>query len=109
MARTVSQVPRPRLDPAPPDTTARGAIVANATELGHVVRWVRGERRAPREAAAARAGVSRDVLRHLESATRGVTLTHALDVLASCGVDLVLVPRDRSLTLRDPRDLPPTP
>jgi predicted DNA-binding protein (UPF0251 family) len=108
MARTVSKVPRPALHPAPPDSTVRGVVVANATELGQVIRWVRGERRVPREEAAARAGVSRDVLRHLESATRGVNLTHALDVLSSCGLDVVLIPRDRSLTLRDPRDLPPT-
>lgn len=109
MARTVSKVPRPELRPAAMDTLARGVVIANATELGQVVRWVRGERRLPREAAAARAGVSRDVLRHLESATRGVNLTHALDVLSSCGIDVVLVPRDRSLTLRDPRDFPSAP
>lgn len=108
MARTVSKVPRPAFQPAPPDTTSRGVVVANTTELGQVVRWVRGERRVPMEEAAARAGVSRDVLRHLESAARGVNLIHAFDVLSSCGVDVVLVPRDRSLTLRDPRDLPQT-
>ena len=31
MARTVSKVPRPALQPAPPDTTARGVVVANTT------------------------------------------------------------------------------
>ena len=108
MARTVSPVPRPVLHPAPADTVARGALVATAAELGHVVRWVRGEQRVPREDAAARSGVSRDLLRDLERATRGVNLTQALDVLASFGLDVVLVPRDRSLTLRDPRDLAPT-
>jgi hypothetical protein len=50
--------------------------------------------------------VSRDLLRDLERASRGVNLSQALDVLASFGIDVVLVPRDRSLTLRDPRDLP---
>ena len=107
MARSVSSVPRPVLHTPPPDTATRGALVATAAELGQVVRWVRGERRVPREDAAARSGVSRDLLRDLERASRGVNLAQALDVLASFGVDVVLVPRDRSLTLRDPRDLPP--
>ncbi len=107
MARTVSKVPRPVLHPAPRDCDVRGAVVATAAEVGQVVRWVRGERRVPREDAAARAGVSRDLLRDLERAARGVNLVQALDVLSSCGVDVVLVPRDRTLTLRDPRDLPP--
>ena len=106
MARSVSPVPRPFLHPAPSDAAARGALVATATEFGQVVRWMRGERRLPREDAAARSGVSRDLLRDLERASRGVNLAKALDVLASFGVDVVLVPRDRSLSLRDPRDLP---
>ena len=83
-------------------------MVATATELGAVVRWVRGERRVPMEDAAARSGVSRDLLRDLERAARGVNLAQALDVFASFGIDVVLVPRDRSLTMRDPRDLPTT-
>ena len=112
MARVVSPVPRPFLHPPPSDTADRGAVVATAAELGDVVRWVRGERRVSAEDAAARSGVSRDLLRDLERAARRVNLAQALDVLASFGVDVVLVPRDRSLTLRDPRDLPtavPTP
>ena len=108
MARSVSRVQRPMLHPAPPDAESRGAVVATAAELGQVVRWVRGERRVPREDAAARSGVSRDLLRDLERASRSVNLAQALDVLASFGVDVVLVPRDRSLSLRDPRDLQPT-
>ena len=83
-------------------------MVATATELGAVVRWVRGERRVPMEDTAARSGVSRDLLRDLERAARGVNLAQALDVFASFGIDVVLVPRDRSLTMRDPRDLPTT-
>lgn len=108
MPRAVAPVQRPLLHPAPHDTTARGAVIATAAELGQVVRWVRGERRVPLEDAAARSGVSRDLLRDLERASRGVNLTQTLDVLASFGVDVVLVPRDHSLTLRDPRDLPTT-
>ncbi len=108
MARTVSPIPRPILHPTPADATTRGALVATAAEFGQVVRWVRGERRVAREAAAARSGVSRDLLRDLERASRGVNLAQVLDVLASLGVDVVLVPRDRSLTLRDSRDLPPS-
>lgn len=105
MARTVSAVPRPILHPPPADAVTRGALVATAEELGQVVRWVRGERRVSREEAAARSGVSRNLFRELEQASRGVNLAQALDVLASFGVDVVLVPRDRTLTLRDPRDL----
>lgn len=108
MARVVSPVPRPCLHPAPNDTAARGAVVATAAELGEVVRWVRGERRVPLEDAAARSGVSRDLLRDLERASRGVNLAQVFDVLATFGLDVVLVPRDRGLTLRDPRDLPTT-
>ena len=108
MARSVSPVPRPSLHPAPTDAVTRGAVVATPAELGQVVRWVRGERRVPREDAAARSGVSRDLLRDLERASRGVNVSQVLDVLASLGVDVVLVPRDRSITLRDPRDLPKT-
>ena len=52
-------------------------MVATATELGAVVRWVRGERRVPMEDAAARSGVSRDLLRDLERAARGVNLAQA--------------------------------
>ena len=106
MARVVSPVPRPVLHPAAFDTETRGAIVATPAEIGAVVRWVRGERRVTMEHAAARSGVSRDLLRDLERSARGVNLPQALDVLASFGIDVVLVPRDRSLTLRDPRDLP---
>lgn len=108
MARTVSPVPRPLLYPALSDSATRGAVVATAAELGAVVRWVRGERRVPREHAAARSGVSRDLLRDLERAARGVNLTQTLDVLASFGIDVVLVPRDRSLSLQNPSDFPHT-
>jgi transcriptional regulator with XRE-family HTH domain len=109
MARTVSAVPRPWLHPAPADAVARGAVVTTAAELGQVVRWMRGKKRVSRNDAAARCGVSRDLLRDLERASRGVNVAQALDVLASFGLDVVLVPRDRSLTLRDPRDLQPDP
>ena len=105
MARVVSPIPRPILHPPPSDSADRGAIVATAAEFGEVIRWIRGERRVPQEHAAARSGVSRDLLRDLERASRGVNLAQALDVLASFGVDVVLVPRDKALTLRDPRDL----
>ena len=108
MARVVSRVGRPDLHPAPPDAATRGVVVATAAELGQVVRWVRGERRVTRADAAARSGVSGNLFRNLEQASHGVTLARALDVLASFGVDVVLVPRDRALTLRDPRDLPTT-
>lgn len=106
MARSVSRLRRPVLYPPQSDTRTRGAIFATPADLGEVVRWVRGERGVPQEHAAARSGVSRDLLRGLERASRSVNLTQGLDVLSSFGVDVALVPRDRLISLRDPRDVP---
>lgn len=70
-------------------------------ELGALVRWTRGVRQLPLEDVAAGTGVSQDLLRGLEKAERNVRLTAALDVLAALGFDVVLVPRDPALQLRD--------
>ena len=105
MARKVSRPARPVLHPPPADVAARGMVVATASELGMVVRWVRGQRQVTLEDAAARSGVSPGLLRELELATGAVGLARSLDVLASLGLDVIIVPRDSKLSLRDPRDL----
>jgi hypothetical protein len=107
MARTVARVARPALDPPRLDVTARGGGVTTPDDVGAVLRWVRGERHAALEDAAARSGVSRNLFRDMERATGAVSLGRALVVLASLGLDVVLVPRDPALSLRDPRDHPP--
>jgi transcriptional regulator with XRE-family HTH domain len=76
--------------------------VTTPTELGALVRWLRGVRQLPLENVAAGTGVSQDLLRGLEKADRNVRLSSALDVLAALGLDVVLVPRDPTLNLRDP-------
>ena len=106
MARTVSRPPRPALHPPPSDAATRGMLVATPTELGKVVRWARGQRQVTLEDAAARSGVSPGLLRELELATGAVGLGRALYVLATFGLDVIIVPRDPNLTLRDPSDLP---
>ena len=108
MARTVSRPPRPALHPPPADVAMRGMVVATPGELGTVVRWVRGQRQVTLEEAAARSGVSAGLLRELELATGAVGLARTLNVLASFGLDVIIVPRDPNLTLRDPRDLAPS-
>lgn len=100
-------------------SATKTSFVAAAVRYGDAGRDIRdpsgawrgralGARRTRRAAehAAARSGVSRDLLRGLERASRSVNLTQGLDVLSSFGVDVVLVPRDRLISLRDPRDVP---
>jgi transcriptional regulator with XRE-family HTH domain len=69
--------------------------------LGEVLRWTRGVRQLPQDEAAASLGVSPELLRGLERGDRGVRLQTALEVLARMGYDVVLVPRDSSLALRE--------
>lgn len=47
--------------------------------------------------------MSQDLLRGLEKADRNVRLSNALEVLAALGFDIVLVSRDPSLGLQEPR------
>ncbi len=97
-------VPRPRRPdlPAPrADSLERGVRVFDAAELGEVLKWTRGVRQLPQAEAAASLGVSPELLRGLERGDRGVRLQTALEVLARMGYDVVLVPRDSSLALRE--------
>lgn len=101
MPRAVPRPQRPDLPPPRPETVARGVRVFDATEVGEVLRWTRGVRQLPQAEAAASLGVSPELLRGLERGDRGVRLQTALDVLARMGYDVVLVPRDPELPLRE--------
>jgi transcriptional regulator with XRE-family HTH domain len=92
--------PLPLLDPPPHDVAARGSVVHTLNELGHVARWWRTQRGQPLGDAAGMLGVTRRLLAELERGERGVRLDRALDLLAGMGFDVVLVPRDPSLSLQ---------
>ncbi|WP_373069566.1 transcriptional regulator [Gemmatimonas sp.] len=102
--RTVLPEPLPPLDPAPHDAAARGGVVLTLREMGRVVRWWRTRHRRPLGDAAGMLGVTRRLLAELERGERGVRLDKALDLLAGMGFDVVLVPRDPSLSLQAPGD-----
>ena len=101
MARRVSTPTRPTLMRPRADTAVRGGRVVDAMELGQVLRWMRGTKGVRQLEAAASLGVSPELLRGLERGDRGVHLGTALDVLARLGLDLVIVPRDPNMDLRD--------
>ncbi|WP_411281597.1 helix-turn-helix domain-containing protein [Gemmatimonas sp.] len=101
MARRVSTPTRPTLMRPRADTAVRGGRVVDAVELGQVLRWMRGTKGVRQLEAAASLGVSPELLRGLERGDRGVHLGTALDVIARLGLDLVLVPRDPTMDLRD--------
>jgi hypothetical protein len=109
MPRAVPRPQRPDLPTPRADTVDRGVRVFDATEIGQVLCWTRGVRQVPQAEAAASLGVSPELLRGLERGDRGVHLQTALDVLARLGYDVVLVPRDPALPLRedDPAHAPP--
>lgn len=93
---------------APPsaDAVARGARVVTAGEIGLVARMVRARVLGRQDAAADRLGVSRGALSDFEHGHGGTHLDVALRVLADLGLDLVLVPRDPALALREPPRTP---
>lgn len=97
----------PRLDPASHDAAVRGAVVLTLREVGGVVRWWRTRNRRTLRDAAGTLGVTHRLLAELERGERGVRLDRALDLLAGMGFDVVLVPRDPTLSLQalsDPED-----
>jgi transcriptional regulator with XRE-family HTH domain len=99
MPRRVSKTAIPHLPAPPSDTAARGGRVVSPAELGTVLRWIRGLKGMPQTEAAASLGVSPELLRGLEKGDRGVHLGTALELLARLGLDVVLIPRDRALSL----------
>jgi len=90
----------PLLDPAPQDTASRGAVVLALAEVGRVARWWRTRQRRSLRDAAGMLGVTQRLLAELERGERGVRLDKALDLLAGMGFDVVLVPRDPTMSLQ---------
>ena len=104
MPRRVSLPTTPAL-PAPPVRTAeRGVQVFTSEDVGKVVQYVRQLRGKRQRDTAGQMGVSTTLLHRLENGTQGVRLQSALDALASLGLDVVLVPRDRQLSLQETAD-----
>ncbi len=71
-------------------------------DVGLVTRMVRARVLGRQAEAADRLGLSRGALSDLEQGRGGTQLQLALRVLADLGLDVVLVPRDGTLSLRDP-------
>jgi len=93
-----------RLDPPPTAAAvARGVRVVTPDEVGSVVRVVRARALGLQREAALKLGVSRGMLSDLEQGLGGTQLNLALRVLADLGLDVVLVPRDPALSLRENR------
>ena len=87
--------------PAPAnDTSLRGVRVVTLADLGDVVRAERARRVGRQADAAERLGVGLGALAALERGDRGVRVDTVLRVLADLGLDVVVVPRDQSHSLR---------
>lgn len=88
------------LSSAPRDAAARGVRVLSSLDVGEVVRWARAQKLGTQTDAVRRLGVSRTMLGSLERGEGGSQLNLTLGVLADLGLDVVLVPRDPSLSAR---------
>lgn len=97
--------PKPELSdlpPPPPDAGVRGVRVVTLGDVGEVVRAERARQLGRQAEAAERLGLGLGVLGALERGDRGVRMDTVLGLLADLGLDVVLVPRDRERSLRDP-------
>lgn len=74
--------------------------VQNLSELGAAVRNARAQAQLRIDDAAAFVGVSADMLSRLENG-KPVTTDRLLKVLAGLGLELLVVPRNQALKLRD--------
>lgn len=91
-----------RLDPPPAaSAVARGVRVVTPEEVGTVVRVARARALGRQRDAAMRLGVSRGMLSEFEQGQGGTQLNLALRILADLGLDVVLVPRDPTVSLRE--------
>ena len=104
MPRRVSKPTAPDLPPPLPHTVERGVRVYSQQDIGEVVQYLRQLRGKRQRDAAGQMGVSTTLLQRLENGTAGVRLQSALDALAGLGLDIVLVPRDRQLSLQAATD-----
>jgi hypothetical protein len=82
------------------DASARGARVLTPKDVGDVVRVARERALGRQGDAARRLGVSLSMLGGLERGEGGSQLDLTLRVLTDLGFDVVLVPRDPSLSIR---------
>ena len=91
-----------RLDPPPAaSAVARGVRVVTPEEMGTVVRVARTRALGRQRDAAMRLGVSRGMLSEFEQGQGGTQLNLALRILADLALDVVLVPRDPTVSLRE--------
>ena len=88
------------LDSAPRDAAERGARVVSPQDVAEVVRWARTQKLGTQQQAVDRLGVSLTMLGALERGEGGSQLDLTLGVLADLGLDVVLVPRDPTVSLR---------
>lgn len=89
-----------QLAAAPPDAAARGVRVLSPKDVGDVVRVARERLLGRQVDATRRLGVSRSMLGGLERGEGGSQLDLTLRVLTDLGLDVVLVPRDPSHSVR---------
>lgn len=85
---------------APADAATRRVRVFTPKDVGDVVRVARERALGRQVDAAGRLGVSRSMLGGLERGEGGSQLDLTLRVLTDLGFDIVLVPRDPSLSIR---------
>jgi hypothetical protein len=84
----------------PVDAAARGVRVITPKDVGDVVRVARERNLGRQVDATQRLGVSRSMLGGLERGEGGSQLDLTLRVLTDLGLDVVLVPRDPSQSVR---------
>jgi transcriptional regulator with XRE-family HTH domain len=86
-----------RLPPAHPVSDPR---IEGLEGLGAAIRNARAQARMRIDDAAAFCGVSADVLSRLENG-KSITTDRLMKVLAGLGLDMLVLPRERALALRD--------
>ena len=84
----------------PTDAATRGVRVLTPKDVGDVVRVARARSLGRQVDATQRLGVSRSMLGGLERGEGGSQLDLTLRVLTDLGIDVVLVPRDPSHSVR---------
>jgi len=97
--RRVKPHPPPPLPSLSPVGAERAGVITTPDEIGQAIAWARTRQGLSLDSAAARCGVTKDQLHGLEHGERGVSFVTVLRVLQRLGVDLALVPRDRTASL----------
>jgi Helix-turn-helix domain len=109
MPRRVKPHTPPVLGPLSDAAARRAGLVDTPEAIGRVVTWARTREGLSLDTAAARCGVTKDQLHGLEHGGRGVSFITVLRVLQRLGVDVALLPRDRTASLAPgaPTSVPP--